>query len=134
MDTIIAKLHPTRQPDRLILPGRPSGLSRTRDPGSSASSWTSWATIKADVGATNETVWLIDWKNSERSQFTVAEEVTVRDAGQKAYSKRSNLVLYVNGIALGVNRPADGRARCTFTDRERRRTTRTHALSLELSV
>lgn len=44
------------------------------------------------------TVWLIDWQNSERNDFAIAEEVTV--AG--VHRKRPDLVLYVNGIALGV--------------------------------
>ena len=58
--------------------------------------------VKADVGAQTETVWLIDWKHPERNRFAVAEEVTVRAANPKASDKRPDLVLYVNGIALGV--------------------------------
>jgi len=45
-----------------------------------------------------QTVWLIDWKNPLKNHFAVAEEVTVR--GENA--KRPDIVLYVNGIALGV--------------------------------
>ena len=45
-----------------------------------------------------ETVWLIDWKNPENNLFGIAEEVTV--VGEN--TKRPDLVLYVNGIALGV--------------------------------
>ncbi len=48
--------------------------------------------------ASNETVWLIDWENPEANHFAVAEEVTV--LGQ--HTKRPDLVLYVNGIALGT--------------------------------
>lgn len=58
--------------------------------------------IKADASANTETVWLIDWKNPERNHFAVAEEVSVKAANSKAYGKRPDIVLYVNGIALGV--------------------------------
>nr|MDQ3724675.1 HsdR family type I site-specific deoxyribonuclease [Actinomycetota bacterium] len=54
--------------------------------------------VKPEAGHVNETVWLIDWENPERNHFAVAEEVTV--FGQ--HTKRPDLVLYVNGIALGV--------------------------------
>ncbi len=58
--------------------------------------------VKAEVGETTQTVWLIDWKHPERNQFAVAEEVTIPGAGAKAHTKRPDVVLYVNGIALGV--------------------------------
>ena len=54
--------------------------------------------IRPDASAQTITVWLIDWKNTENNDFAVAEEVTV--AGEN--TKRPDLVLYVNGIALGV--------------------------------
>jgi type I restriction enzyme R subunit len=54
--------------------------------------------VKAGIGEQTETVWLIDWKNPEANHFAVAEEVTV--LGQ--HSKRPDVVLYVNGIAVGV--------------------------------
>ncbi len=57
---------------------------------------------KAEVGETTQTVWPIDWKHPERNQFAVAEEVTIPGAGAKAHTKRPDVVLYVNGIALGV--------------------------------
>lgn len=44
------------------------------------------------------TVWLIDWHNPSNNDFAVAEEVTV--IGE--HTKRPDVVLYVNGIALGV--------------------------------
>ncbi|MFZ4816672.1 MAG: type I restriction endonuclease, partial [Phototrophicaceae bacterium] len=44
------------------------------------------------------TVWLIDWNHPEANHFAIAEEVTVR--GQN--TKRPDIVIYVNGIALGV--------------------------------
>lgn len=58
--------------------------------------------VKGDVGALTETVWLIDWNEPERNRFAIAEEVTVRAADPRAHDKRPDIVLYVNGIALGV--------------------------------
>ena len=54
--------------------------------------------VKPDVGDCNETVELIDWKNPEANDFAIAEEVTLM--GQ--HDKRPDIVIYVNGIALGV--------------------------------
>jgi type I restriction enzyme R subunit len=58
--------------------------------------------VKPDVGENTETVWLIDWKKPEKNHFAMAEEVTVAGADAKAYGKRPDVVLYVNGIALAV--------------------------------
>jgi type I restriction enzyme R subunit len=58
--------------------------------------------VRADVGAQTETVWLIDWKTPEKNRFAIAEEVTVKPADPKAHGKRPDIVLYVNGMALGV--------------------------------
>jgi type I restriction enzyme R subunit len=58
--------------------------------------------VKADVGTLTETVWLIDWRHPERNRFAIAEEVTVTPTDPKAHGKRPDIVLYVNGIALGV--------------------------------
>ena len=44
------------------------------------------------------TVWLIDWENPENNDFALAEEVTVHGH----HTKRPDIVLYVNGIVLGV--------------------------------
>jgi type I restriction enzyme R subunit len=57
---------------------------------------------KADVSDNTETVWLIDWKNPANNDFAIAEEVTVEGATKHAYTKRPDIVLYVNGIAIGV--------------------------------
>jgi len=54
--------------------------------------------IKPEAGENTRTVWLIDWKHPECNHFAIAEEVTV--AGEN--TKRPDIVLYVNGIALGV--------------------------------
>ncbi|MFZ4617664.1 MAG: type I restriction endonuclease subunit R, partial [Rectinemataceae bacterium] len=58
--------------------------------------------INPGVGDNTETVWLIDWKTPASNNFAVAEEVTVVAADAKASTKRPDLVLYVNGIALGI--------------------------------
>jgi type I restriction enzyme R subunit len=54
--------------------------------------------IKPGVGEQTETVWLIDWEDPEANDFAIAEEVTV--LGQ--HSKRPDVVLYINGIAVGT--------------------------------
>ncbi|MDQ2976787.1 MAG: HsdR family type I site-specific deoxyribonuclease, partial [Acidobacteriota bacterium] len=54
--------------------------------------------VKPEVGEQNITVWLIDWSNPENNDFGIAEEVTI--AGEN--KKRPDIVIYVNGIALGV--------------------------------
>ena len=62
--------------------------------------------VKAEIGENTQTVWLIDWTNPEANHFAIAEEVAVKpaisDGAAKAYGKRPDIVLYVNGIALGV--------------------------------
>ena len=54
--------------------------------------------VRPEVGENTVTVWLIDWDNPDANDFGIAEEVTI--TGEKP--KRPDLVLYVNGIALGV--------------------------------
>jgi type I restriction enzyme R subunit len=65
--------------------------------------------VQPGAGENHVTVWLIDWHSSLANDFGVAEEVTVKGSdllslGQaaKAATKRPDVVLYVNGIALGV--------------------------------
>lgn len=48
------------------------------------------------------TVQFIDWSDPAANDLGVAEEVAVEGRDAKAYNKRPDLVLYVNGIALGV--------------------------------
>lgn len=59
-------------------------------------------TVKPEVGVNSITVHLIDWDHPQENNFAIAEEVTVKGADAKAYTKRPDVVLYVNGIALGV--------------------------------
>lgn len=54
--------------------------------------------VKENAGDNNTTVHLIDWKNPEENDFAIAEEVTV--LGNR--EKRPDIVIYVNGIAVGV--------------------------------
>ena len=54
--------------------------------------------VQPSTGEHNITVWLVDWDHPEANDFSFAEEVTVA----ARHTKRPDLVLYVNGIALGV--------------------------------
>ena len=54
-----------------------------------------------DAGGNRVTVHYIDWENTENNDFYVAEEVSVLRYDQ-ATRKRPDLVLYVNGIAVGM--------------------------------
>ena len=54
--------------------------------------------VQPAAGEQTITVWLIDWTTSTNNDFAIAEEVTV--AGENA--KRPDLVLYINGFAMGV--------------------------------
>jgi type I restriction enzyme R subunit len=58
--------------------------------------------LKLAVGETKKTVCFIDWEHPERNRFAVAEEVTVKGRDVRAHTKRPDVVLYVNGIALAV--------------------------------
>lgn len=54
--------------------------------------------IQEEIGKLKETIYLIDWKDKQNNDFGIAEEVTVKGKN----TKRPDIVLYVNGIALGV--------------------------------
>ena len=54
--------------------------------------------VKADVSSNTETVWLIDWKEPLNNDFYIAEEVSIKGE----HTKRPDIVIYVNGIALAV--------------------------------
>jgi type I restriction enzyme R subunit len=54
--------------------------------------------VKPGIGENTRTVWLIDWGDPAANDFAIAEEVTVASD----HTKRPDLVLYVNGIALGT--------------------------------
>ena len=54
--------------------------------------------VREAAGEPTQTVQLIDWKKPENNDFAVAEEVTVFGN----VTRRPDVVLYINGIALGV--------------------------------
>lgn len=54
--------------------------------------------VKLEAGENTVTVMLIDWNNPLENDFAIAEEVTI--FGNR--EKRPDIVLYVNGIAIGV--------------------------------
>ncbi|MBM7502938.1 type I restriction endonuclease subunit R [Agromyces aurantiacus] len=54
--------------------------------------------VKRGVADQFETVWFIDWTTPAANHFVIAEEVSI--AGE--HNKRPDVVLYVNGIALGI--------------------------------
>jgi type I restriction enzyme, R subunit len=54
--------------------------------------------VKIEAGKVTETVHLINWNDPEKNDFAVAEEVTLKGD----HERRPDIVLYVNGIAVGV--------------------------------
>lgn len=54
--------------------------------------------VKVDASEATETVKLIDWGHPDQNDFAIAEEVTLKGN----HERRPDLVLYVNGIAVGV--------------------------------
>lgn len=58
--------------------------------------------LKTAAGENTETVWLIDWNDPSANDFALAEEVTLKGSQHGAHERRPDLVLYVNGIAVGV--------------------------------
>jgi type I restriction enzyme R subunit len=54
--------------------------------------------VKIEAGQVTETVHLINWQEPEHNDFVIVEEVTLRGNRER----RPDIVLYVNGIAVGV--------------------------------
>ena len=54
--------------------------------------------VKIEAGKVTETVHLINWNEPKKNDFAIAEEVTLRGN----LERRPDVVLYVNGIAVGV--------------------------------
>ena len=54
--------------------------------------------VQVGAGKPNDQVHLVDWERPENNDFALAEEVTLRGG----YERRPDLVLYLNGIAIGV--------------------------------
>jgi type I restriction enzyme R subunit len=54
--------------------------------------------VKIEAGKVTETVQLINWCEPEKNDFAIAEEVTLNGN----HARRPDIVLYLNGIAIGV--------------------------------
>ena len=54
--------------------------------------------VVENIGENHQTINFIDWQNPEKNHFAIAQEVTIFGNRQK----RPDIVLYVNGIAIGV--------------------------------
>jgi type I restriction enzyme R subunit len=54
--------------------------------------------VKIEAGKVTETVHLINWDEPAKNDFAIAEEVTLRGA----HERRPDIVLYINGIAIGI--------------------------------
>jgi type I restriction enzyme, R subunit len=54
--------------------------------------------VKTEAGKVTETVHLVNWREPEKNDFAIAEEVTLKGN----LERRPDIVLYVNGIAVGV--------------------------------
>jgi type I restriction enzyme R subunit len=54
--------------------------------------------VKVAAGEVSETVHLVDWSDPVGNDFAIAEEVTLKGG----HERRPDIVLYLNGIAVGV--------------------------------
>ncbi len=54
--------------------------------------------VQTAAGQAHETVHIIDWEHPEKNDFAIAEEVTLKGG----YERRPDLVIYLNGLAIGV--------------------------------
>lgn len=54
--------------------------------------------VKVEAGQVNETVHLVNWAEPANNDFTIAEEVTLKGG----HERRPDIVLYLNGIAVGM--------------------------------
>ena len=54
--------------------------------------------VKTEAGKATETVHLINWREPEKNDFVIVEEVTLKGG----LERRPDLVLYINGIAIAV--------------------------------
>jgi type I restriction enzyme R subunit len=54
--------------------------------------------VKVTAGEVSETVHLVNWGQASANDFAIAEEVTLKGG----HERRPDLVLYLNGIAVGV--------------------------------
>ena len=56
------------------------------------------AKVKENPGDPETTVYFIDWECSANNDFSIAEEVTIKEKSER----RPDLVVYINGIAVAV--------------------------------
>ncbi|NVM86680.1 type I restriction enzyme R subunit [Variovorax sp. SG517] len=54
--------------------------------------------VKVEAGQMNETVHLVNWAEPANNDFAIAEEVTLK----VGHERRPDIVLYLNGIAVGM--------------------------------
>jgi len=54
--------------------------------------------VITNVGEVTDTIQLINWAEPEKNHFAIAEEVTLKGN----HERRPDLILYVNGIAIGL--------------------------------
>ena len=54
--------------------------------------------VQIAAGQAHETVHIVDWEDPEKNDFALAEEVTLTSG----YERRPDIVLYLNGLAVGV--------------------------------
>ncbi|MDD3545201.1 MAG: type I restriction endonuclease subunit R [Kiritimatiellae bacterium] len=54
--------------------------------------------VQIAAGRPHDDVHLVDWEHSDKNDFALAEEVTLKGG----YERRPDLVLYINGIAVAV--------------------------------
>ena len=60
--------------------------------------WRYGVPVKIEAGKVTDTVHLINWHEPEKNDFAIAEEVTLKGNQER----RPDIVMYVNGIAVGV--------------------------------
>ncbi|MCX7174948.1 MAG: HsdR family type I site-specific deoxyribonuclease [Proteobacteria bacterium] len=58
--------------------------------------------VKTEAGQVTDTINLINWREPEKNDFALAEEVTLKGGYTNAHERRPDIVLYINGIAVGV--------------------------------
>lgn len=54
--------------------------------------------VQIAAGQAHDTVHLVDWEHPEKNDFALSEEVTLKGG----YERRPDIVLYLNGLAVGV--------------------------------
>lgn len=59
------------------------------------------AKVRPTLGENTKTVYFIDWQNPQNNHFAIAEEVSYTSP-RSGKTKRPDIVIYINGIAVGV--------------------------------